>query len=67
VVLSLLTGRWRVKKGDLVVEEEKKKKKKRGVKLAKKVVSGYSATHNGGWWRGAPVVREERGDIFVLL
>jgi len=51
------------KKGDLVVEEDKR----RGVKLAKRVVSGYSATYNGGWWRGAPVVREERGAIFVLL
>jgi len=49
------------------LRKKKKKKKKIGVKLAKKVVSGYSATHNGGWWRGAPVVREERGDIFVLL
>jgi hypothetical protein len=45
------------------VEEDKR----RGVKLAKRVVSGYSATYNGGWWRGAPVVREERGAIFVLL
>lgn len=52
-----------MEKGNLVVEEDKR----RGVKLAERVVNGYSATHSSGWWRGAPVVRQERGGYFCAL